>query len=555
MFERFTAKAIQVIMLAQEEARRLGHNFIGTEQILLGLIGEGTGVAAKVLKSMGLNLKDARIEVEKIIGRGSGSVAPEIPLTPHTKRVLELSLEEARQLGLNYIETEHLLLGLTRINEGVAARVLENLGVDLSIVRTRITRTLHDKTVSVDANLSQVAMEVIDVGKAPGANVPRQDVPRQDVITTLLYDRFTKKSLQCLLASSNEAINFSQRKVTLELLFLGLLKENTSIAAKFLHSMEINLENTVNIITERLTYQAFTSDELKLLEVLRASTRRLNSELSKVVIEREKAEIRQDFEMASAFRDRENDIKKQISLLKSRIASETWEIFEHTFVRNVSDINFSDESLNALNLAVKESQRLNHNHVNPEHILLGLIETGGLEFVDFLEELGTHALSLRRRLDNLLAGESYTSKNSNVYIENLVNNGGEIVSEKSININAGRDISGSVINLGEISGNVSNTINQLQESKEANTSELADLLKQLQSSINSEDNGLDDKDKAKALKYIDAIGKLGSKQNDLTLRENADTALDALSAIVGKVSSLFGSAKPLIDSVRAILGF
>lgn len=99
MFERFTEKAIKVIMLAQEEARRLGHNFVGTEQILLGLIGEGTGIAAKVLKSMGVNLKDARVEVEKIIGRGNGFVAVEIPFTPRAKRVLELSLEEARQLG------------------------------------------------------------------------------------------------------------------------------------------------------------------------------------------------------------------------------------------------------------------------------------------------------------------------------------------------------------------------------------------------------------------------------------------------------------------------
>jgi len=117
MFERFTEKAIKVIMLAQEEARRLGHNFVGTEQILLGLIGEGTGVAAKVLKSMGVNLKDARVEVEKIIGRGSGFVAVEIPFTPRAKRVLELSLEEARQLGHNYIGTEHLLLGLIREGE------------------------------------------------------------------------------------------------------------------------------------------------------------------------------------------------------------------------------------------------------------------------------------------------------------------------------------------------------------------------------------------------------------------------------------------------------
>ncbi len=104
MFERFTEKAIKVVMLAQEEARRLGHNFVGTEQLLLGLIGESTGIAAKVLKSMGVNLKDARVEVEKIIGRGSGFVAVEIPFTPRAKRVLEMSLEEARQLGKHMLK-------------------------------------------------------------------------------------------------------------------------------------------------------------------------------------------------------------------------------------------------------------------------------------------------------------------------------------------------------------------------------------------------------------------------------------------------------------------
>ncbi|KAK1358004.1 chaperone protein ClpC, chloroplastic [Heracleum sosnowskyi] len=144
MFERFTEKAIKVIMLAQEEARRLGHNFVGTEQILLGLIGEGTGIAAKVLKSMGINLKDARVEVEKIIGRGSGFVAVEIPFTPRAKRVLELSLEEARQLGHNYIGSEHLLLGLLREGEGVAARVLENLGADPNNIRTQVIRMVGE---------------------------------------------------------------------------------------------------------------------------------------------------------------------------------------------------------------------------------------------------------------------------------------------------------------------------------------------------------------------------------------------------------------------------
>ena len=152
MFERFTEKAIKVIMLAQEEARRLGHNFVGTEQILLGLIGEDTGIGPKVLKAMGVNLKDARVEVEKIIGRGSGFIAVEIPFTPRAKRVLELSLEEARQLGHNYIGTEHLLLGLIREGEGVAARVLENLGVDLSKVRSQIIHSLGDNSEVTSGN-------------------------------------------------------------------------------------------------------------------------------------------------------------------------------------------------------------------------------------------------------------------------------------------------------------------------------------------------------------------------------------------------------------------
>ncbi|KAL7606595.1 hypothetical protein Lser_V15G17509 [Lactuca serriola] len=164
MFERFTEKAIKVIMLAQEEARRLGHNFVGTEQILLGLIGEGTGIAAKVLKSLGINLKDSRMEVEKIIGRGSGFVAVEIPFTPRAKRVLELSLEEARNLGHNYIGSEHLLLGLLREGEGVAARVLENLGADPTNIRTQVIRMVGESAEAVGAGVGG--------GGASGSKMP-----------------------------------------------------------------------------------------------------------------------------------------------------------------------------------------------------------------------------------------------------------------------------------------------------------------------------------------------------------------------------------------------
>jgi ATP-dependent Clp protease ATP-binding subunit ClpC len=187
MFERFTEKAIKVIMLAQEEARRLGHNFVGTEQILLGLIGEGTGIGPKVLKSMGVNLKDARVEVEKIIGRGSGFVAVEIPFTPRAKRVLELSLEEARQLGHNYIGTEHLLLGLIREGEGVAARVLENLSVDLSKVRSEIIRSLGENT------------EV-----ASGANTTRSKTPTLEEFGTNLTQKATEGRLDPVVGRAKE---------------------------------------------------------------------------------------------------------------------------------------------------------------------------------------------------------------------------------------------------------------------------------------------------------------------------------------------------------------
>ena len=138
MFERFTEKAIKVVMLSQEESRRLGHNFVGTEQILLGLIGENGGVAYKVLRSLGVTLREARTEVERIIGRGSGFVAVEIPFTPRAKRVLEIAIEEARDLGHGYIGTEHILLALLEEEVGVGVRVLQQLGLEISQIRTEV---------------------------------------------------------------------------------------------------------------------------------------------------------------------------------------------------------------------------------------------------------------------------------------------------------------------------------------------------------------------------------------------------------------------------------
>src|SRR4030088_642699 len=142
MFERFTDRARRVVVLAQEEARMLNHNYIGTEHILLGLIHEGEGVAAKSLEWLGISLEGVRSQVEEIIGQGQQAPSGHIPFTPRAKKVLELSLREALQLGHNYIGTEHMLLVLVRDGEGVAARVLVHLGAALSRVRQQVIQLL-----------------------------------------------------------------------------------------------------------------------------------------------------------------------------------------------------------------------------------------------------------------------------------------------------------------------------------------------------------------------------------------------------------------------------
>jgi len=145
MFERYTDRARRVIVLSQEEARRLGHTWIGTEHLLLGLTGEETGIAAKVLQALGIELDAAREEVVQIIGRGD-TTNPEsghIPFTPRTKKVLEMAPHEAAQLGHNYIGTEHLLLALLREGDGVGAQILSSSGIDVARALPQITQLMH----------------------------------------------------------------------------------------------------------------------------------------------------------------------------------------------------------------------------------------------------------------------------------------------------------------------------------------------------------------------------------------------------------------------------
>src|SRR5688572_25669384 len=194
MFERFTDRARRVVVLAQEEARMLNHNYIGTEHILLGLIHEGEGVAAKALESLGISLEGVRQQVEEIIGQGQQAPSGHIPFTPRAKKVLELSLREALQLGHNYIGTEHILLGLIREGEGVAAQVLVKLGADLGRVRQQVVQLLAPDSTPAPAAVNPATGPLLDQFGTNLTQLAREG--RLDPV--LLRDREVGRLLQVL---------------------------------------------------------------------------------------------------------------------------------------------------------------------------------------------------------------------------------------------------------------------------------------------------------------------------------------------------------------------
>ncbi len=274
MFERFIEKAIIAIALAQEEVRRLGQDLIGPEHILLGLIGQGTNIAAMVLKSNGVNLKDARIEVEKFIGRCRcpGVEEEKMRFTPESKRVLELSLEEAAQLGHYYISTEHLLLALVRDGENQAAKVLENLGVDLSLVRSQVLSMLND--AQQDAASSH-CFEPVKVGEAT-----------VEETIEILYEQREAFEQHYKLKFSDEALEAAAKL------------SDRYISKSYLPHKAIDLMNEAGSRVRRY---------LQLPEV-----KELDMELDRLLKQKNDAVISQDFDLAGELRDRELEIKAQI---------------------------------------------------------------------------------------------------------------------------------------------------------------------------------------------------------------------------------------------------
>ena len=247
-FDRFTERARKVLSLAQEEAQRFQHNYIGTEHILLGLVREGEGVAAKVLSNLGVELLKVRSAVEFIIGRGERIVLGEIGLTPRAKKVIELAVDEARRLNHHYIGTEHLLLGLVREGEGIAAGVLESFGIHLEQVRKSTLAMLAQsgqaargeseagtRTEDETTGTSETPAEPQPPPLEPSSLIPPYQSNRDR------FDRFTERARKVLALAQEEAQRFQHNYIGTEHLLLGLVREGEGVAAKVLVNLGVEL--------------------------------------------------------------------------------------------------------------------------------------------------------------------------------------------------------------------------------------------------------------------------------------------------------------------------
>ncbi len=218
MFERFTERARQVVVLAQEEARILKHNYIGTEHILLGLLREQEGLAARVLESLDITVERVRAQVVRIVGSGEEVTSGPIPFTPRAKKVLELALREALSLGHNYIGTEHILLGLLREEEGLAARVLESLDITVERVRAQVVRIVGS-----------------------GEEVTSGQIP------------FTPRAKKVLELALREALSLGHNYIGTEHILLGLVRENEGVAARILLDFDADSEKIRNEVIRMLS--------------------------------------------------------------------------------------------------------------------------------------------------------------------------------------------------------------------------------------------------------------------------------------------------------------
>jgi ATP-dependent Clp protease ATP-binding subunit ClpA len=236
MFERFTERARQVVVLAQDETRALRHDHIGTEHLLLGLLREESGCAARALGSLGITVQDVRGEVARTAGQGDEITTGQIPFSPRAKKVLELALREALAIGHNYIGTEHILLGLVRENDGVAARILLDFDADPETVRQAVIGILTGPALSSAPAPSGSSLSIEGVTRRPRSG-------RRATSATTGPPRLTRAARRALILAQEEARAFKHVRMGTEHILLGLLREEHGLAARLLDALEITLDD------------------------------------------------------------------------------------------------------------------------------------------------------------------------------------------------------------------------------------------------------------------------------------------------------------------------
>ena len=440
-FDKFTDRARKVLSLAQEEAQRFQHNYIGTEHLLLGLVREGEGVAAKVLSNLGVELNKVRDAVEAIIGRGDRIVLGEIGLTPRAKKVIELAVDEAHRLNHHYIGTEHLLLGLVREEEGIAAMALQSLGVNLEKVRTQ-------------------TIQVLSQSGAPRI-VSRSRFSQTHYIQSVMevddewFDTFTVQVSRVLARAEEEAQRFQHNYIGTEHFMLALTRESKGVAARVLSNLGVDLNKVrshIEFIIGRgdrivLGESGLTPRAKKVLELAVDEAHRLNHHyvgiehlllglrreqegiaagvLESLGVTLEKARIEtiqvlgEEGEQQQSQDDKESlrasgeestaSTQQPIQDDDDKVQELSQE--ENDFVQKLgalSQVNrdwfekFTVRARRVLRFSREEAQSFQHNYIGTEHLLLGLVRENGGIAAAVLRNLGVELTKVRSAIEFII---------------------------------------------------------------------------------------------------------------------------------------------------------
>ncbi|HTU24296.1 MAG TPA: Clp protease N-terminal domain-containing protein [Pirellulales bacterium] len=416
MYERFTDRARKVMKLANEEAQRFNHEYIGTEHLLLALVKEGSGTAAAVLKNLDIDLGKIRLEVEKLIPSGPDMAAiGRLPQAPRAKKVVEYAMEEARFLNHNYVGTEHFLLGLLREEEGVAAHVLMNLGLTLEQVRQEVLNLLG-------RGLAPAAAEDADheIGEA---------ARRRNREGRGMYDRFTDRTRKVMELANQEAQRFNHEHLGTEHILLGLVKEGSGVAANVLKNLDIDLRK-IRLEVEKVIQSGpdmlmagklpLTPRAKKAINYALEEARNLNHNyvgtehlLLGMLREKEGVAARVLIGLGLTLVEVRHEVLNLLGHVAEPAAEAAGGVAEPaageaTRVESaiLRSMPLTARAQKVFQLANETAQRLDSRTVEPEHVLLGLLDEGSGAALRVLKQLGIDLRKLRLEFEKIVQSEA-----------------------------------------------------------------------------------------------------------------------------------------------------